>query len=105
TVPAAPAVDDADAFQLEQDLLEELLGNRFALGDFADHQRPLGPRLLQTDKGAERIFGLLRNHRERRVTSSTYNTAARNTAHKRRSPAHLCWRAGPPRSTFPPVAR
>src|SRR5690606_32123839 len=59
---AAQAHDDAGAFQFEQDLFEELLGDRLFAGDLADHAGAAGAGAGEGDEGAQGVFGLLRDH-------------------------------------------
>ena len=53
---AAPALHDAVALELEQDLLEELARDLLLGGNLADHERF---RTRQRDKGVEGVFGFL----------------------------------------------
>src|SRR5690606_14164971 len=58
--PPAPALHQAMVFEIEQDLLEELLGHVVALRDLGDEHGLVVALRGQHEQGAKRVFGLLR---------------------------------------------
>ena len=48
--------------EVEQDLLEEFLGQVVALGDVGDQHRPVVALLGQHEEGAQSVFRFLREH-------------------------------------------
>src|SRR6185369_11325089 len=64
-VPAAgtlPALDEAAVFERHQDVLEELLGDRLALGEIADEDRAAAMFLRQRDHRLQPVLSFPRQH-------------------------------------------
>ena len=60
---SAPAGDDALAFQIEQDVLEEVLRNRSDACDLLDLHGLAGRGFGEMEKRLEGVFGFLGDHR------------------------------------------
>ena len=54
--PAAPALHEAMVLEVEQDLLEEFLGQVVALGDVGDQHRPSSPSSASTRRARRAYF-------------------------------------------------